>query len=93
MSGSADQGDVCSSESDDALRRVYGEAAVFTRIGKFTLVHLDAPTEEVIAQRVEEFNPAEFFFDDCCLCVMAKEEGGHILFDGEPPPAKYEEDE
>ena len=28
-------------ESEDALRRVYGDDAVFSRDGVFTLVHLD----------------------------------------------------
>ena len=69
-------------ESDEALRRVYGETALFSRVGAFTLVHLDSPAEDEIARRVADFDPDEFFFDDCPLCMSAKAEGGHIVFDG-----------
>jgi hypothetical protein len=69
-------------ESDDALRRVYGEKAQFSRVGSFTLVHLDEPSPEEILRRETEFDPDDFFFDDCPLCVAAKAEGGHIVFDG-----------
>ncbi|MDQ2675178.1 MAG: hypothetical protein M3Y34_00075 [Actinomycetota bacterium] len=68
-------------ESDEELRRVYGEDAVFSRVGKFTLVHLDSPTEEAIAKRTSEFDPDEFFFDECVLCAQAKAAGGHVVFD------------
>ena len=69
-------------ESDEALRRVYGQEAVFSRVGGFTLVHLDQPSEDEIKRRINEFNPDEFFFDDCPLCQSAKAEGGHVVFDG-----------
>ena len=67
-------------ESDDDLRRVYGEDALFTRAGVFTLVHLDAPTAEVMARRTAEFSPDEFFVDDCPLCQASRTHGGHIVF-------------
>jgi hypothetical protein len=70
-------------ESDEALRRVYGEHALFSRVGAFTLVHLDSPAQEEIDRRVAEFDPDEFFFDDCPLCQSARSEGGHIVFDGQ----------
>ena len=69
-------------ESDDSLKRVYGEGAVFSRVGPFTLVHLDSPAPAEIARRVAEFDPNEFFFDSCPLCESAKASGGHIVFDG-----------
>jgi hypothetical protein len=71
-----------SAESDDALRRVYGDHALFSRVGVFTLVHLDSPPPEEVARRVADFDPDEFFFDDCPLCASARAEGGHIVFDG-----------
>jgi hypothetical protein len=71
-------------ESDDALRRVYGPNVVISRVGKFTLVHLDSPTPEVVARRETEFDPAEFFFDECPLCEIARQEGGHIVYDAVP---------
>ena len=48
-------------ESDDDLRRVYGDEAVFTRAGLFLLVHLDAPTAELVAKRTAEFSPDDYF--------------------------------
>jgi hypothetical protein len=70
-------------ESDEALRKVYGNEAVISRVGRFTLIHLDSPTPETVHKREKEFDPADFFFDDCPLCAMAKEEGGHIIFDAQ----------
>lgn len=67
-------------ESEDALRRVYGDDAVFSRVGVFTLVHLDSPTPETIARRTSEFDPREFFVDDCPLCQASRSHGGHIVF-------------
>ena len=67
-------------ESDDDLRRVYGADALFTRAGVFTLVHLDAPTAEIMAKRTTEFSPDEFFIDDCPLCQASRTHGGHIVF-------------
>ena len=67
-------------ESEDALRRVYGDDAVFSRVGIFTLVHLDSPTPETIARRSSEFDPREFFVDDCPLCEASRSHGGHIVF-------------
>ena len=68
-------------ESDEALRRVYGEEATFSRVGAFTLVHLDRPSSDEIARRIREFDPNEFFFDECVLCQQAKAAGGHVVFD------------
>jgi hypothetical protein len=70
-------------ETDDAIRRIYGPNAVISRVEKFTLVHLDSPSPETVAKREAEFDPGEFFFDDCPICQMAKQEGGHIVYDAE----------
>jgi hypothetical protein len=69
-------------DAEDDLRKMYGDEAIFSRVGGFTLVHLDQPSEELVSRRVAEFDPGEFFFDDCPLCQMAMREGGHIVFDG-----------
>lgn len=73
----------------NALRKVYGDVATFDTVGPFTLVHLDGPSVEERARRVADFDPDQFFFDDCPLCTKARTEGGHIVYDGtaEPPPA------
>ena len=66
------------------LRRAYGETAVFSHVGNFTLVHLDSPTPEVIARRVAEFNPNDLIDDDCPLCQMVLTRGGQIVYDERP---------
>lgn len=76
-------------ESDDELRRVYGDGAVFSRVGVFTLVHLDNPTPETVVRRTTEFDPNEFFVDDCPLCQASRDGGGHFVFAG----TVYEDDE
>lgn len=54
------------------LREVYyGDTAVFSQVGRFTLVHLDSPTPELVAKREAQFNPESFFFNDCELCLSA----------------------
>ena len=67
-------------ESDENLLAVYGDDATFSRIGLFTLVHLDSPSPETIARRTSEFDPREFFVDDCPLCQASRTQGGHIVF-------------
>lgn len=79
-------------ESEDALRRVYGDDAVFSRVGVFTLVHLDDPTPETIARRTTEFDPREFFVDDCPLCQASRDHGGHIVFSDAIPGDDGEDD-
>ena len=66
--------------SDEEIRFTYGKNAVISRKGKFVLVHLDRPSAALLRARTEEFDPDEFFFDECPLCQMAKE-GGIVVFD------------
>lgn len=74
------------------LRRTYGPEAIVSRAGRFTLIHLDNPAETKIRTRVEEFDPDAYFFDDCPLCRIARDEGGHIVFDGgDASPTSVEE--
>jgi len=86
-------GEPATSETDDELRKIYGDSVVISRVGQFTLIHLDTPSPSTVSKRVLEFDPADFFFDDCPLCSAAKESGGHIIFDAEgdetdEPPAR-----
>jgi len=76
---------------DDDLRRIYGAHARVSRSGKFTLVHLDRPSDEEIRKRTDEFDPADFFFDDCGLCRIAREQGGTIIFDERADARVFEE--
>jgi hypothetical protein len=79
----ATEGNASLEDSDDSLRRVYGDTAVFSHVGNFTLVHLDNPTREQVERRTAEFRPDDFFLDDCPLCCQAKQEGGHVVFDAD----------
>ena len=77
-------------ESDENLLAVYGDDATFSRIGLFTLIHLDSPSPETVVRRTSEFDPLEFFFDDCELCQASLRQGGHFVFaspDGGYPDA------
>ncbi|MCC6744153.1 MAG: hypothetical protein IT175_09855 [Acidobacteria bacterium] len=68
-------------ESDESLLAVYGDDATISRIGLFTLVHLDSPSPETVVQRTSEFDPLEFFFvDDCELCRASLDQGGLFVF-------------
>jgi hypothetical protein len=66
--------------TDAEVRALYGNNAVISRKARFTLVHLDNPSPEVIRQRRDDFDPATFFCGDCPLCGLM-EESGVIVFD------------
>ena len=74
--------------SDEEIRLTYGKDVVITRKGRFILVHLDRPSAGLLHARTEEFDPEEFFLDECPLCQMAKE-GGVVVFDD----SAFEEDD
>jgi hypothetical protein len=74
--------------SDKELRLIYGKDIAISRKGLFALVHLDRPSQELIGDRTEEFNPETFFCEQCPFCQMVKESGVLIFND-----AVFEEDE
>ena len=74
--------------SDDEILFLYGKNAVISRAGRFTLVHLDRPSAELVRVRTKTFDPDEFFRCDCRICQLSKE-GGIVVFDD---PA-YDEEE
>ena len=68
-------------DSVAALRARFGEHIVFSFAGAFTLVHTDAPGDEVIARRTADFDEDKFFFtDNCPLCRLQKQKGGYVVF-------------
>ena len=69
--------------SDHEVRSRYGADVAISRKGTFILVHLDRPTPEMIRVRTVEFDPDDYFDDDCPLCAMQKG-GGVIVFDDFP---------
>jgi hypothetical protein len=69
--------------SDEEIFFMYGKNAVISRKGRFTLVHLDRPTTELVRVRTENFDPDEFFDCNCPICDLTKE-GGIVVFDDSP---------
>jgi hypothetical protein len=74
--------------SDEEIQFMYGKSAVVSRTGRFTLIHLDRPSAELLQARTNGFNPDEFFKCDCRICALAKE-SGIVIFDD----SAYEEEE
>lgn len=70
-----------SHQTDEELKRVFGENVIVSRVGPFNLIHLDNPPPEIVEHRIEEFDPDDLFEDDCPLCKMLREEGGNVVFD------------
>ncbi len=75
--------------SDEEIFLLYGRNAIVSRKGRFTLVHLDRPSSELVRARTEGFDADEFFDQDCRLCRLASE-GGVVVYDD---PDRYEEEE
>ena len=74
--------------SDKEILLLYGKNAVISRKDRFTFVHLDRPSAELVRVRTENFNADEFFQCDCRVCQLAKD-GGIVVFDDSP----YEDEE
>jgi hypothetical protein len=74
--------------SDKELRLIYGKDIAISRKGPFSLVHLDRPSQAMIRERTEEFDPETFFCEHCPFCQMVKDSGVLIFND-----AIYDEDE
>ena len=68
-------------QSDEDLKRTFGEDVVISRIGSFNLIHLDNPSPEMVERRIAEFDPNDLFEDDCPLCQMLRKEGGNVVYD------------
>jgi hypothetical protein len=66
--------------SDEEILFMYGKNAVISRKGRFTFVHLDRPSRELVLARTREFDPDEFFKCDCSVCALTRE-GGIVIFD------------
>ena len=74
--------------SDDEILFMYGKNAVISRKDRFTFVHLDRPSAEMVRSRTENFNPDEFFDCDCRICALIRE-SGVVVFDD----SAYDEEE
>ena len=69
------------SPTEKELKKMFGREAVISRIGKFNLIHLDNPSPEEEARRINNFNPDDIFEDDCPICSMLKKKGGNVIYD------------
>ena len=74
--------------SDEEILFIYGRSTVISRKGRFTFVHLDRPSTELVRDRTENFDPEEFFKCGCRICELTKD-GGVVVFDDSP----YEDEE
>ena len=74
--------------SDEEILFLYGQNAVISRKDRFTLVHLDRPSAELVRARTETFDPDEFFTRDCPICQLTRD-GGVVVFDD----SSYEDEE
>ena len=74
--------------TDDEIFFLYGKTAIISRKDRFTLVHLDRPSAELVRSRTETFDPDEFFKCGCDICKLTKD-GGVVVFDDSP----YDEEE
>jgi hypothetical protein len=74
--------------SDEEILFMYGKQTVISRKGRFTLIHLDRPSAELVRARTETFDPDEFFNCDCRVCALTKE-SGIVIFDD----SAYDEEE
>ena len=74
--------------SDEEIFFMYGKDAIVSRNARFTFVHLDRPSSELVRTRTENFDPDEFFKCSCPICELTKE-GGVIVFDD----SAYEDEE
>ena len=74
--------------SDEEILLIYGKNAVISRRGRFTFVHLDRPSADLVRARTESFDPDDFFKCGCKVCELTRE-GGVVVFDDSP----YEDEE
>lgn len=70
-------------ESREELRRMFGDEAIITPVGKFQLIHLDNPGPAELERRIQEFDPRAIFDDDCPLCRIMLEQGGNVVYDAD----------
>jgi len=66
--------------SDKEILFLYGKNAVISRKDRFTFVHLDRPSAELVRVRTETFDADEYFKCNCRICEVTKE-GGVVIFD------------
>ena len=66
--------------SDEEILFMYGKNAVISRNDRFTFVHLDRPSADLVRVRTENFDADEYFKCNCRICQVTKE-GGVVIFD------------
>jgi hypothetical protein len=66
--------------SDEEILFMYGKNCVISRKGRFTFVHLDRPSADLVRDRTQNFDPDEFFKCGCSVCKLTRD-GGVVIFD------------
>ena len=66
--------------SDEEILFMYGKNAVISRNDRFTFVHLDRPSADLVRARTENFDPDEYFKCNCRICEITRE-SGVVIFD------------
>ena len=74
--------------SDEEIFLVYGKDAIISRKGSFVLVHLDHPSRVLVESRTQDFDPDQFFHNDCEYCRLSRD-GGVAVFD----ETRFDDDE
>ena len=74
--------------SDEEIFFMYGKDAIISHKDRFTFVHLDRPSADLVRSRTDNFDPDEFFKCGCTICQLSRE-GGVIIFDD----SVYEDEE
>jgi hypothetical protein len=69
--------------SDEEIFFMYGKNVVVSRRDRFTFVHLDRPSAELVRSRTANFDPDEYFKCGCNVCQLTRE-AGIIVFDDAP---------
>ncbi len=76
-------------EETQELKQEYGPNALFTQVGDTLIVHLDQPGSSMIRARIAEVQREARIPDDCPLCEMERQRGGHtVVYYGNSTPAE-----
>jgi hypothetical protein len=68
-------------QGEKKLKKLFGEEAILSRVGRFQLIHLDCPDPAEVQKRIDEFDPAQLLEQDCPLCEEMRREGGTVVFE------------
>lgn len=65
------------------VERMFGKNVPHDQVGRYCLVHLDHPSQEIREERIASFNAMDYFDCGCEMCQPFLDEGAYMVFDGE----------